>query len=127
MSETLVEQNTILVPIPAPTCKHLFIVLTAPDGEPPKVVMVNVTTRRPHSDCTVVLTCGDHAFIKHESVVAFEYAALFEVERLERGLKNGRIAKYPDIDHRLFEVIKQGLITSPRTPGRIRHYCQQRF
>lgn len=127
MSEIIVEQNTILVPIPSPKCKHLFIVLTAPDGEPPQVVMVNVTTRRPHSDCTVILTGGDHPFVKHESVIAFEHASLFDAERLERGLRDGRIVKYSDMDDSLFEMIRRGLLTSPRTPTRIRHYCQQRF
>ncbi|MCK5876738.1 MAG: hypothetical protein KAG43_03820 [Candidatus Marithrix sp.] len=123
----IIQQNTILVPVPSPSCKHLFIVLTAPEGEPPVVVMVNITTRRPTSDATVILTSGDHPFIKHESVVAFEHTSLFEVERLENGLSNGSLSKYPDINETLFIIIKQGLLNSPRTPQNIKKYCNSRF
>lgn len=124
---SIIQKNTILVPIPAPNCKHLFIVLTAPKGQPPVVVMVNITTRRPTSDCTVVLTPSDHPFVKHESVVAFEHAMTFEVSKLENGLQKGLLKKYPDIDDALFEVIKHGLLNSPRTPQRIKTYCLECF
>lgn len=123
----IIQQNTILVPVPSQSCKHLFIVLTAPEGEPPVVVMVNVTTRRPTSDATVILTPGDHSFVKHESVIAFEHASLFEVERLENGLNNGSLSKYPDISDSLFTAVNQGLLNSPRTPQNIKTYCNSRF
>ncbi len=123
----IVQKNTILVPIPSPSCKHLFIVLTSPEGVPPVVVMVNITTRRPTSDATVILTPGDHSFVRQESVVAFEHASLFEVDKLESGLSNGRISKYPDINEALFIAVKQGLLTSPRTPQNIKKYCSSRF
>lgn len=124
---SIIEKNTILVPVPSPTCKHLFIVLTAPEGEPPVVVMVNITTRRPTSDATVILTPGDHSFVKHESVIAFEHASLFEVSKLESGLVSGALTKYPDISESLFSAVKQGLLSSPRTPQNIKEYCSSRF
>lgn len=125
--KNIIEKNTLLVPIPAPTCKHLFIVLTSAKGDPPVVVMVNITTRRPTSDSTVILTPSDHSFIKHESVIAFEHADIFEVSKLENGLNKGLLSKYPDISNSLFTVIKQGLLCSPRTPQHIKKYCKSRF
>jgi hypothetical protein len=127
LMSSVIQKNTILVPIPAPNCKHLFIVLTAPEGEPPVVIMVNITSRRPTSDATVVLTPSDHFFVKHESVVAFEHALVFEVSKLENGLKSGLLAQYPDISESLFESIKKGLLSSPRTPQDIKAYCSSRF
>ena len=124
---TIIQQNTILVPVPSASCKHLFIVLTTPDGEPPLVVMVNITTRRPTSDSTVILTPGDHPFIRHESVIAFEHADLFDVGKLEKGLSNGSLSKYPDINESLFDAVKQGLFDSPRTPQNIKTYCRSSF
>ena len=86
--------------------------------------MVNITTRRPTSDATVILTPGDHSFVRHESVIAFEHASLFEVERLENGLSNGSLSIYPDISETLFTAVKQGLLNSPRTPQNIKTYCK---
>ena len=123
----IITQNTLLVPIPSKTCKHLFIVLTTANGQPPVVVMLNITTRRPLSDSTVILTTGDHPFIKHESVIAFEHADFFEVSKLENGLRRGLLAKYTDINPSLFKIIQQGLLNSPRTPNHIKKYCQSRF
>ena len=123
----IVEQNTLLVPIPSEDCKHLFIVLTNPEGEPPIVVMVNITTRKPTSDSTVVLTQGDHPFVHHESIIAFEHGDFFPVSRLENGLNNGKLKKYSDISDNLFSVIKQGLLASPRTPQRVKNYCLERL
>jgi hypothetical protein len=123
----IIQQNTILVPVPSPSCKHLFIVLSTPEGEPPVVVMVNITSRRPTSDPTVILTPGDHSFVKHESVIAFEHASLFEVDRLENGLNSGSLSKYPDISETLFTAVKQGLLNSPRTPKNIKDSCRSRF
>ncbi len=123
----IIQQNTLLVPIPSRSCKHLFIVLTAPKGRPPVVVMVNITTRRPTSDTSVILTPGAHPFVKHESVVAYEHASIFEVEKLENGLRNGSLIKYPDISNALFTMVKQGLLNSPRTPKNIKIYCNSKF
>ncbi len=89
--------------------------------------MLNITTRRPTSDSTVILTPGDHPFVRHESVVAFEHASLFKVEKLERGLTNGSLSKYPDISDSLFTAVKQGLLSSPRTPQNIKTYCHSKF
>ncbi len=50
---------------------HLWIVLTEPTGDPAQVVVVNLTTRIPTSDATVVLNVGDHKFIKRETVVYY--------------------------------------------------------
>jgi hypothetical protein len=89
--------------------------------------MVNITTKRPKSDSTVILISGDHPFVKHESVVAFEHASFFEVEKLENGLRCGSLSKYPDINNALFTLVKQGLLNSPRTPQYIKKYCRSRF
>jgi len=89
--------------------------------------MVNITTRRPTSDPTVILIPSDHEFVKHESVIAFEHAAKFEVSKLENGLRKGVLRKYSDICDSLFLLIKQGLLNSPRTPKNIKNYCKSRF
>ncbi len=123
----IIAKNTILVPIPSRSSRHLFIVLTSPDGEPPVVVMVNITTKRGLSDRTVILRPGDHSFIKHESVIAFEHADMFELSKLENGLNNGLLRKYPDVSDALFTMVKNGLLKSSRTPQHIKNYCRPRF
>ncbi|RLJ18234.1 hypothetical protein DJ030_12680 [bacterium endosymbiont of Escarpia laminata] len=79
--------------IPSPEDAHLFFVLSDPVGNPPKVAMVNISTKRnlPFEDHTVVLQPGDHSFIRHDSFVYYEYARLINVEVVERKVAEGKI------------------------------------
>ena len=51
--------------------RHLWVVLTDPDGDPPRVAIVNLTTPKSgiQEDETVVLEVGDHSFVKHKTIV----------------------------------------------------------
>ncbi len=48
---------------------HLWLLLTDPAGDPPKVLMVNLTTYREGVDTTVLLTPDDHSYVDHPTVV----------------------------------------------------------
>lgn len=106
---------------------HLWFILTDPDGDPPEVVAVMVTTRRPHTDDTVILNPGDHPFIRHESCVGFSSAQRFRVSKIQAGLAAGWCRLREDMSEALEGRVRNGLLESPYTVHAIRDYCLQRF
>jgi len=106
---------------------HLWIAITEPDGTPEKVVIVNLTTRYPSSDTTVILNIGDHRFIKHETIVFYADALFAKVTAIQDAIKNG-ISKFDDdCSDALLERIQLGLLESPSTAKNIREYCREYF
>ncbi len=62
--------DTFLMPAPGGSAvPHLWIVITEPTGNPPVVIIVNITTLQQGAEQTVILQRVDHPFIRHESVV----------------------------------------------------------
>jgi hypothetical protein len=68
-----------------PRGEHLYIVITEPD-EGGKAVCVNVSTAYSFSERTCVLKIGDHPFVKHESVVRYQYAKILDLKLVEKAL-----------------------------------------
>ena len=127
MSELIYPGTCILLPKPRQDIKHLWVVLTKPEGEPAQVVIVNLTTRRQGSDTTVVLKPGDHRFIRQETVVNFSDARFDPVGPLE---KISELVGYEfddDCSDELLQRIREGLLHSPFTPKNILAYCKSRF
>ena len=100
---------------------HLWLVITEPFGDPPKVIIVNLTTQRDGSDTTVVLGAGDHPYVTHPSVVFFADARDVEVNHLERlvALDGSRLHGDPCSDE-LLTSIRDGLLESSFTPRKIK-------
>jgi hypothetical protein len=106
---------------------HLWIALTDPAGDPPQVVVVNLTSRRPNSDTTVVLQIGDHRFIKRETVVSYADARLVDSDVLETYAKTPGNRFDDDCSEALLRQIREGLLNSRFTPRKIKAYCAARF
>jgi len=104
---------------------HLYVVVTPPDGNPPQVVIVNLTSKRRHSDTTVVLRPTHHPFLDRETVVNFNKARIVRVEtlmhRIEDGIAEAREAFSEDV----LKVIQKGVLQSKRTPLHIQKYCRK--
>ena len=96
-------------------------------GPPEQVVVVSLTTKRSGSDETVILTLGDHPFIKHDTAINYQDTRRFDkADLLDR------------INRRFFEpgqsfsddkiiIIQQGLLRSPHTPNDIKSDCASIF
>lgn len=102
---------------------HLRIVVTAPnaDGE---VAVVSVTTRRNRSETLVVLQAGDHPFIQHESVIAFAYAEISSVARIEQTIASGAARSREPVAAALLKRIQAGLLDSDFTPNGVRQFAR---
>lgn len=112
---------------PGDAAPHLWLVLTEPDGQSPKVVAAAVRTLRPYSDRTVVLQVGDHPFIKHDSTVDYGSARYFRVDKIVAAMKRGTCHLRSDLAPAVLGRVQRGLLESPHTIHEIKRYCRQRF
>ena len=72
---------------PGQQTEHLWVLITSVDPKSGQALMVNITTRRPHSpDTTTILNVGDHPFIKNPSVVFYADARLVDPALLDQGV-----------------------------------------
>jgi hypothetical protein len=106
---------------------HLWFVLTDPDGIQPRVVAVMVRSARHFTDPTVVLTVGDHPFVRHESSVHYSSARRFTVQALQKAFGHGHCSLQADMSPTLLARVREGLMRSPFTVNVIREYCRDRF
>tara|TARA_Y100000588_G_scaffold263967_1_gene278693 strand:- start:253 stop:657 length:405 start_codon:yes stop_codon:yes gene_type:complete len=121
---TGIPKNTVLRP--SGPCDHLFVVITTPDGEPPKVVAVNVSTKRRNSDTTTVLIQGEHSFLtKPESIIRYDLAELVEVDELVKAVDSGNLTAMEDMSDSVFQRICDGIEASPNTPQDIKDQYQR--
>lgn len=96
---------------------HLWIVVTDPEGVPPSVLLVNLSSYvddgRRAIDATCLLEPGDHPFVVHTSFVYFEKARVSETSQLERALDLGAMHPHTPIGEALLGRIRKGFLRSP--------------
>ena len=116
--------ETLVLPGPNFETPHLWILVTDPVGEPPQTIIVAVSTKRFYKDSTVVLSPGDHPWVRHESVIFYDHALIPEVRHLNEAVRR-RIGELnqpctPDVLRR----VQDGLLSSPRTPKRVKKFYE---
>lgn len=99
---------------------HLWVIITEPFGSPEQVIIVNLTTKRSHSDTTVILSPGDHSFIKHETVINYNDARIKNSDDIKLRVHERFFEPRESFRDGVILVIQQGLIDSPRTPRDIK-------
>jgi hypothetical protein len=107
---------------------HLWLVLTEPCGEPPEVIIVNLTSWREGVDETVVLNEHDHPYIDHPTVVYYADARIVEASFLLRliALDHERLhSEYcsPEV----LERVRRGFLASPFTKRKLKKYYRANF
>ncbi len=119
--------STVYIDLPSPDSKHLFFVLTQPFGEPPVVIMVNISTVRGlrFEDHTTILDCGDHPYITHRSFVAFDYARKIRVDVIEQKINEGSTQLMDDLSDDIVQRILEGFLRSSRTPSDLKSICRK--
>lgn len=81
--------DTFLLPKPGVEEDHLWALITKPDPETGKAIMVNLTTQRPHSDTTAIIQPGEHPFVHQPTVVFYADARTIDISLLETALAQG--------------------------------------
>lgn len=106
---------------------HLWIVVTEPDGASPEVAIVSLSSDAPGKDATVKLGPGDHPFIWKPTIVFYPDTRLMAVHVIEDEVNNARATFHEDCSEDLLETIRQGLLTSPFPPRRLKAYVRERI
>ena len=103
---------------------HLHIVATPPniDGE---VLLLSVTTRQRFSDTTVILKPGDHPFIRHDSVIAYNYARVRLVRELEVSIQSKRDLMRTPLKTEVLKLVQEGVLESDFTENGVKHFYKE--
>jgi hypothetical protein len=107
--------------------EHLWLVLTDPDPTTQKVIMVALVTERAHTDKTVRLDIGDHRFVRHPSNIDFGTATFAPSAALLAGVSSGAAALHEDLKASILRLVREGLLTSSRTPNAVKEHCAPLF
>jgi hypothetical protein len=110
--------------------RHLWIALTEPEGDPLAVAIANITTYKDGDDTTVVLGVGEHAFIKHKTIVNYAEAKVVDATRIEQLIDTGLISphgKEPYCTPNFLKKIRDGVSVSPFVTPRFQAFCKDKF
>ncbi len=103
-------------------CKpHLHLVITEPDDSG-QCVLVSVTTRRSKSDTMVCLDVGDHAFVKHPSVITYAYSKVLTVAQLEAMVARGDATAKDKASPQLVARAQSGMKETDRAPREVQQF-----
>ena len=121
------KRATLLVPsgvVGDPDRKHLFVLLTDPadDGAGEiSVLMVSLSSLRPGvpHDASCILYSGDHSFVKRQSYVVYQKARIEAVDKILRGVKDGKLIPHDPMESGIQARICKGLEESRLTPAKV--------
>ena len=125
MPKTPKAGTTVLMPLDRiALTPHLWVFLCDPHGDPPKSIIVMITTKRSESDTTCVLDKGDHPFIRHASVIRYEDADIFKTENFVRLVKQDRAKFKEPMSPIVLKKIQDGILKSRYTPKKVKNFWQ---
>lgn len=91
---------------------------------PDQVIVVSLTTRRAGSDDTVVLSAGDHPFVKHDTAVNYSDSRRFEKKDLLDRINQKFFEPGQAFPDDMTKIIQLGLLKSRFTPNDIKQDCR---
>jgi hypothetical protein len=118
--------DALLLSKPGQAVAHLWVLLTDPDAATDEVLVVNLTTQRPHSDTTVILNSGDHPFVRHATVVNYFDVRLVKAGLLTAFSNTGNYLPQASLSAPVLQRIQAGLLASSFTPNKFKDYFRKR-
>lgn len=116
--------------IPTGPSKHLHVICNNPVFYARKgtesVLLVNICSLRDDAihDPTCILLAGDHAFIKHDSYVAYSRAGLFIASNVTRCLAAGIYNVHDDLADSVFDRVIEGFWVSRNVNLVVRRFVE---
>jgi hypothetical protein len=93
---------------------HVHFVLTDPYGDPPRVLLVNMTSEC--YDRSVVLVVGDHPEVRHDSYIWFAQATRAPLEHLLEAFDQGLATVCDRASVMLMTILREGFMRSEEVP-----------
>jgi hypothetical protein len=112
--------DSFMLPKPGQETEHLWVLITKPDPATHEALMVNLTTKRPHSDTTTILNVGEHPFVQKPSVIFYADARIVDTRLLDAAVQRGACRMHAPFQPPVIARIQAGISASPLTPRRIK-------
>jgi len=94
---------------------HLWIVVSDPQADRTKVVIVKMTTDD-GVDPSCILDPGDHPFVQHRTRIRYDMARIVGDADLERYVASNTIRLHERASAEMLKRIRQGAASSPYIP-----------
>lgn len=101
---------------------HLCVLITPPERNSSRAVIVNLTSQRRGSDNTVVFQQGDHPFIKRPTVVNYQAARIVSVAWVQKEIDCKMAWADCPFEPPMLKRIQDGVLKSPFIPGDIKKH-----
>lgn len=105
--------DTLIIAEPGTSLdSHLWIVISDPEVNPDKVVLVNFTKYRADKDQACIVERGDHPFLSQKTCVEYRGAKTVPAKALQDLLDGGQILPHSPVSPGLLEKIRAGVPAS---------------
>ena len=88
---------------------HLWVVISDPERDPVRVIMVSVTTFEDHKEDVCPVNAGDHSRVIHRSCVAYNEARMTTLDRLIALRDGNHLSIQPPVSAELLARIREGV------------------
>jgi hypothetical protein len=109
--------DTFIIPDPGRTLdKHLWILISDPDKDPDRVVLVSMTTYRRHQEDVCIIERGEHPFVDRKSCIHYRDAKEVSAAKISHLLETGLLERHHPLGLKLLQRVRAGAALSKRFP-----------
>jgi hypothetical protein len=101
--------------------EHLWIVISHPEQEAEQIVIVSLTSYGRLRDASCILGRGDHPWIRHQTVVGYEFAKCVKESDIDLLVASGELIPREDASDDLLRKILLGAERTDAMPTK----CQR--
>lgn len=94
---------------------HLWVVVSDPNLDPLRVVIINMTTDR-GIDRSCILNPGDHPFVAHSTCMLYSMARIVTNAELEQHVSSNAVKLQERVSAEVLERIRQGAAVTDQIP-----------
>jgi hypothetical protein len=88
---------------------HLWVVISDPQRDPERVIMVSVTTFEDYKEDVCPINAGDHPRVTHRSCIAYREARMTPLERLIALRDGNHLSIQAPVSGELLARIREGV------------------
>lgn len=105
--------------------EHLIIVVSDPERDPGKIVLIGLTSDHPAKDRSCILNAADHPWIRHPTLASYRHASITDRRTLIHQMERNMIRPHPDpASPKLLKAILEGARLSHSIPSGVRQTLQ---